>query len=167
MDVCTWQDNQPVSIISSIPDEDRFEDPENKCTILRLLRVCLSVFNSVMAFVSTWCFRKVKDSKGQWSTITVFRPRVVALFEKYMGGADLLWVFSPEVLSSSLSSSSLSSSSSSSSSSYVSHHHHYLQQRSPTSTSHPVPSIIDIGGCVAAMYPGAVPIISNFWIKLF
>ena len=67
MELVTWQDNQPVSLLYTVPDYDRSVEAESLCYVRR----------------------RVRDGKG-WVQMKVFRPEIFKIFEKYMGGVDQL-----------------------------------------------------------------------------
>ncbi len=68
MDLVTWIDNVPVSMMSTIPFLDCFSMDENGSTV----------------------YRKLKNVNGTWYCDMFYRPEIFKLYEENMGGVDLL-----------------------------------------------------------------------------
>ncbi len=72
IDACTWQDNQPVTVMSSAPYMDRFQRPPD----------------GEVSFV----WRNVKGQNGRWYKSRFFRPEILRDFEQNMFGVDMMCV---------------------------------------------------------------------------
>ncbi len=68
MELVTWQDNQPVSILHSLPEFDKYTRAGDDCV----------------------AWRRAKDRHGKWFAFQTFRPPVFRFFDSGMGGVDLL-----------------------------------------------------------------------------
>ncbi len=68
MEMTTWQDNQPVSILHLLPEFDRYTMPGDQCV----------------------AWRRAKNHHGKWFVFQTFHPPLFNFFDTGMGGVDLM-----------------------------------------------------------------------------
>ncbi len=68
--MCTWGDNQPVSILSSHPNYR--------------MDIDFPIDQQIIAY------RNMQNRKKTWYRGEVFQPQLVAFYQAHMGGVDLL-----------------------------------------------------------------------------